>query len=251
MRLAERVVIVTGGGLGIGRAFSHALAREGARVVIADIDLDAAEQTAEGIAGEGGVAVAIRTDVSEPAQAAAMASAAIERFGRIDGLVNNAALFTALPLRDLEEIDVAEWDRVMAVNLRGPFLCARAVLPEMKRRGSGKIVNVSSASILKGNARRVHYVTSKAGLIGLTRSLARACGPYNICVNSLLPGSTASETAMAAYAPEHFAKGAAQRALGRIEQPADLIGPLIFLCSSESDFVTGQSIVVDGGSVMY
>jgi 3-oxoacyl-[acyl-carrier protein] reductase len=175
----------------------------------------------------------------------------MDRFGRIDILVNNAAYFAALPLREFEDIEVDEWDKVMAVNLRGPFLCAQAVIPHMKAQQYGKIINISSGSILIGNAVRVHYVTSKAGIIGFTRSLARPLGEYNICVNSIMPGSTASEGILEAYPHETLERVAATRALKRIQQPEDLVGTVIFLASADSDFMTGQAILVDGGAKMY
>lgn len=251
MRLQDRVAIVTGGGVGIGRTYSLGLAREGAKVLIADIDDEGASRTLAMIQDSGGEATAIHTDTSDEVMTLRMAREALDRYGRIDLLVNNAALFTATPLREWDEIDVEEWDRVMAVNLRGPFLCCKAVVPAMKQRNYGKIINVSSASIIGGNPRRAHYVTSKAGLIGFTRSLARALGPYNICVNSLLPGSTASEGAVAAYGSQQFEHAPSNRPIPRVERPEDLLGTLIFLASSDSDFVTGQAIVVDGGVYMY
>ncbi len=251
MRLADRVAVVTGGGYGIGRAYSLGLAREGAAVVVADLNDEGAKATEQAIIATGGRALAVHTDVAEPASTEAMAAAAAAAFGRIDILVNNAALFTALPLRTFEEMDVDEWDRVMAVNLRGPFLCCKAVVPHMKQRRYGKIINISSGSILSGNAKRIHYVTSKAGLIGFTRSMAKALGDYNICVNTLMPGSTASEGAIAVYGEEFFQQGYAGRALKRVQQPKDLVGAVVYLSSSDSDFVTGAALGVDGGHHMY
>jgi 3-oxoacyl-[acyl-carrier protein] reductase len=251
MRLADRVGVVTGGGFGIGRAYSEALAREGARVVIADINDEAAETTQRAICAAGGQAMAVHVDVADQASTQAMADAAVRAYGRVDILVNNAAYFATLPLHSLDEIDVSEWDLVMAVNLRGPFLCAKAVVPQMRQQNYGKIINVSSSSILMGNEMRIHYVASKAGLIGMTRSLARALGAYNICVNSIMPGSTASEGTLQAYPYEVFERVAAQRAIKRVQQPADLVGTVVFLASSDSDFITGQAINVDGGHMMY
>ena len=251
MRLEDRVVIITGGGFGIGRAYSLAVAREGGKVLIADINDAGAAQTEEDIRAAGGEALVLHTDVSDEKSTEAMAQAAIQRWGRIDVLINNAALFTALPLHSLEQIDVEEWDRVMAVNLRGPFLCTKAVVPQMQAQAYGKIINISSASILSGNSMRLHYVTSKAGLIGFTRSLARALGEHNICVNTVMPGSVASEGALAVYPEQFWQQIAATRCFKRVQQPEDLVGAIIFLASGDSDFITGQAINVDGGSYMY
>jgi 3-oxoacyl-[acyl-carrier protein] reductase len=251
MRLKDRVAIVTGGGFGIGRAYSEALAKEGAKIVIADINDEGMAATEESIRAGGGESVVVHTDVSDAASTKAMAQLAIDRFGRIDILVNNAAYFTALPLHKLEEITVEEWDKVMAINLRGPFLCVQAVAPQMKEQNYGKIINISSSSIFPGNPLRIHYVASKAGIIGFSRSLARALGEHNICVNSVLPGSTASEGALAAYDNAFWERGLAGRSLKRVQEPEDMVGTIVFLASSDSDFITGQAITVDGGSSMY
>ena len=250
MRLKDRVAIVTGGGFGIGRAYSQGLAREGAKVVMADINDEGMAITEEAIGAEGGEVMAVHTDVSDQKSTEAMARAAIERFGRIDILVNNAAWVATLPLRNFEEIEVDEWDKVMAINLRGPFLCCKATVPYMKEQMYGKIINISSSSIMTGNPKRIHYVTSKAGLVGYTRSLAHALGEYNICVNTLMPGSTASEGIVAAYPEGQLERAAARRAFKRVELPEDLVGGLIFLSSSDSDFMTGQSLVINGGDKM-
>ena len=247
-RLAGKVVIVTGGGHGLGKAYALALAEEGAKVVVADINGEATVRVAEEIKAKGGEALASRTDVTDEASTLAMAKTTIELFSRIDVLINNAAIiFTVKVSRvPLDEIAVDEWDKVMAVNVKGAFLCSKAVLPQMKVQGSGKIINVSSSSIIDGSPLRAHYVASKAAVVGLTRSLSREVGDFNITVNCLAPGSILS-------APDdpdavNIAKRTANtRSLKRVGYPSDLVGTVIFLSSSESDFMTGQTLVVNGG----
>ena len=190
-RLKDQVLIVTGGAHGIGRAYCEGLAGEGARVVVADIDGNGADAVAAALGEAGHDALAVAADVSQPESTDNMAQAAMERFGRIDGLVNNAAIYQrpAVTRGPFEEIPLDEWDRLMAVNLRGVFLSCRAVVPHMKEQGSGKIVNISSGTVFNGSAQMLHYVTSKAGVIGLTRALARELGDYNINVNAVAPAS--------------------------------------------------------------
>jgi 3-oxoacyl-[acyl-carrier protein] reductase len=250
--LAGRVVIVTGGGRGIGRVYSDAFAQAGMRVVLADIHGEEAESAAAAIRAAGGEALAVRTDISRPEDAQAMAEAAARQFGGIDALVNNASMMSALPRRAWTEIPLEEWDRVMAVDLRGLFLCCRAVRPFMVKRGKGKIVNVSSGRVLDGTPNRLHYTTAKAGVIGFTRALARELGPDRINVNVILPGLTLSDTQVASspagYINDEYNQ---RRALKRDQYPEDLVGTVLYLLSEASDFVTGQSINVDGGKLMH
>ena len=249
-RLDGQAAIVTGGGKSLGLAFAGALAAEGAAIVIADID-DASQAAAGLTAAHRVDAVSIATDVSDEAQVARLAEAAMARFGRIDVLVNNAALFAEMPLLPYDRIEAALWDRVMAVNVRGPFLTAKHVAPHMVRAGSGKIVNIGSGTAYKGMPEMLAYVTSKAAILGLTRSLARELGPHGISVNTLAPGLTESDSVL--QNPHHLAfneRVVAIRAMPRRAVPADLLGALLFLASADSDFVTGQTIAVDGGSVM-
>jgi len=247
------VAIVTGGGHGIGRAYCLALAREGARVVVAEIDGKAAEATSELVGGEGVETLALQTDVADEASTRAMARATVERFGRIDVLVNNAAVFATIPITRvlIEEISVAEWDRVMAVNLRGVFLACRAVLPAMKAAGAGRIINISSGTAFNGSATRIHYVASKAGVLGFTRTLAREVGPHGITVNAIAPGSTLSEEHPTDETVRMRLASVQGRALARLELPYDLVGAVIFFASDESAFITGQTLVVDGGGFMH
>jgi NAD(P)-dependent dehydrogenase (short-subunit alcohol dehydrogenase family) len=250
--LAERVAIVTGGAKGIGRHYALALARAGARVVVADI-VDGAE-VVEAIARTHGPDAAMGglLDVSDEASVERLVVRTVERFGQIDVLVNNAALFAPLRQVKCTEIDVAVWDRVMAVNLRGPFLMVKHVVPHMIARGYGKIINVGSGTAYRGIPGMLHYVTSKGGIMAFTRALSRELGEHGIRVNTLSPGLILSDT-LVEENPEHIATARPAvlqiRALKRDGYPEDLLGALVFLASSESDFVTGQTLAVDGGSV--
>ena len=252
-RLKDQVLIVTGGAHGIGLAYCEGLAAEGARVVVADIDGQGAEAVVASLGESGHDALAVATDVSQPESTDAMARLTMERFGRIDGLINNAAIYErpAVTRGPFEEIPVEEWDRLMGVNLRGVFLCCRAVVPHMKEQGSGKIVNISSGTVFNGSTQMLHYVTSKAGVIGLTRSLARELGDYNINVNAIAPGLTVSMDDEDEDKLLRFETRMQARSLKRLEGPQDLVGAVLFLCSSDSDFMTGQTMVVDGGAQMH
>jgi 3-oxoacyl-[acyl-carrier protein] reductase len=249
--LTDRVIIVTGGAKGIGKVYSQRLTEAGARVVIADIDKAANDELAHALSKAGGGAISQPTDVSSPDSTAAMAKAAIDKWGRIDGLVNNASLMSALARRPWFEIPVEEWDRVMAVNLRGIFLCCRAVYEPMKQNGGGKIVNISSNRVWDGTPNRLHYTTSKAGVIGLTRALSREVGGDNITVNAITPGFTQSETQLATSSNAYVGnKSSLNKALNRPQIPDDLVGALMFLLSDASNFMTGQTLNVDGGQMM-
>ena len=247
-RLEGRVAIITGGGHGIGRAYAHRLAEEGAKIVIAELDGAAGERVAAELGG-----LAVQTDVSEEKSASEMARRTVERFGRIDVLVNNAAIFATVPMSraPFDQIDPAEWDRMMAVNLRGTWLASRAVIPQMRKQRYGKIINISSGTALKGSASRIHYVTSKAGIIGFTKTLAMEVGKDNICVNCIAPGSTLSEENADDALVKYRQAAAATRALQRMQRPEDLVGAVAFFASSDSDFITGQTLVVDGGACMH
>ncbi|MGH7089169.1 MAG: SDR family NAD(P)-dependent oxidoreductase [Stellaceae bacterium] len=252
-RLEGKVAIVTGGGHGIGKAYVRGLAGEGAAVVIAEIDGDAARAVAGSLVQEGFRATGVPTDVAEWASAEAMARRAVEAYGRIDVLVNNAAIFATVPMSrsPFDEIDSGEWDRMMSVNLKGTWFACRAVVPQMKAQRYGKIVNVSSGTALKGNASRIHYVTSKAGILGFTRTLAREVGGFGITVNCVAPGNTLSEENPDADTLKMRNAATQDRALKRVQRPEDLVGAILFFASSDSDFVTGQTLVVDGGSAMH
>jgi 3-oxoacyl-[acyl-carrier protein] reductase len=246
MRLKDKVAIVTGGGIGLGRAYCKALAGEGAKVVVADIQEGPAKEVAREVNG-----IAVRVDVTSPGETENMARKTVDAFGRIDILVNNAGMYSSIQKKPFFEIPVEEWDRVMAVNVKGVFLCARAVHPAMRKQRKGKIINISSGTVLGGTPMFLHYVTSKAGVIGLTRALAREVGADNINVNAITPGLTiADENQKKMLSEEYLAPRRQARALKRDQYPEDLVGTVLFLASSDSDFLTGQTINVDGGTWM-
>jgi NAD(P)-dependent dehydrogenase (short-subunit alcohol dehydrogenase family) len=248
MILQGKTVIVTGGAQGLGRLYCESLAQEGANVLAADIR--DATAVAEGIRQRGGSAIALKTDVTKEKDVAEMAKAAVEKFGRIDALVNNAAVYYGLSTKHFAEIDSAEWDKVMTVNVKGPWLCVKAVLPQMQKQQSGKIINVSSSTVLLGTPGLLHYVASKAAIIGMTRSMAHEVGDYNICVNTVAPGLTWTEASQGMFTEERAKQSAQKKCLKRLEQPGDLLGVVKFLISDESNFITGQTIVVDGGTAL-
>src|SRR3990172_2647373 len=225
MRLEDKVAIVTGGARHIGALYAKRLAAEGASVVIADV-LDG-EQVVREITSGGGKAMALKIDVSKEEDTLRMAEKTVGEFGRIDILVNNAALFLGIKRRPFYEISAEEWDRVSAVNIKGPFLCAKAVFPQMKKQRSGKIINISSTTALQGTPLFVHYVASKAAVIGITRALAREMGENGIAVNAIAPGLIHHE---GMNAPKEFTEFQLQaRSLKRLEAPEDLIGTIIYL----------------------
>jgi NAD(P)-dependent dehydrogenase (short-subunit alcohol dehydrogenase family) len=249
-RLEGRVALVTGGAKGIGRYYSQALAAEGARVLIADI-ADGSALAADLAAKHGGSSVMSAVfDVSDEEQVQALVAKAISRFGKIDILVNNAALYATLPTLKVTDIDVDLWDQVMAVNIRGPFLMVKHVAPHMIARKSGKIINVSSSTVARGIPDFSHYVTSKGAVTAFTRAISRELGEHGICVNTLAPGFTLSDTGLTNTLHVEKSRAAAvqRRAIKRDEYPEDLLGTLIFLASSDSDFMTGQVLAVDGGA---
>ena len=247
-RLDGRIVIVTGAAQHIGQAYAVRLAEEGANVVAADIR--DCRETADLVQAAGAEALALHIDVSDPGQAQELADLTVERFGRIDCLVNNAAVYDGLTRSAFDEVDLEEWDRVFDVNVKGTYLCCRAVVPHMRKQGGGKIINIGSSTVLMGVTGFPHYVASKGAVVALTRALAKELGRDNINVNTLSPGYTESGATL--HATDSMPPRTPRvRPIDRVEIPADLVGTLVYLASPDSDFVTGQMIVVNGGDALY
>ena len=246
-RLDDRVAIVTGGARNIGAVYAGALAAEGARIVVADV-LDGAD-VVRSIREAGGQAVAVEVDVSREDDTLRMSRTAVDAFGGIDILVNNAAIYVSINRRPFHEISAEEWDRVTAVNIKGVFLCAKAVFPHMRDQGGGRIINISSNTVMAGTPNFLHYVASKSALIGMTRSMAREMGAHGISVNAIAPGLVEHEGQT--VPPELSASRVSARSIQRRQTPEDLTGAVLYLAASDSDFVTGQTLVVDGGDILY
>lgn len=244
-QLDGKTVLVTGAGAGLGLVYCQALAAHGAAVIGADLDGGRASAALSGTPG----ALAVAMDVSDPASVEAAFAVIRNKHARLDGVVNNAALMSALPRRSWLEIPVEEWDAVMAVNLRGPFLVCRAAAPLMREAG-GSIVNIASSRVFEGTPNRLHYTSSKAGVVGFTRALAREVGEHRIRVNAVAPGLTLSDTQIESSSRDYLDKLAEGRALAGQQTPQDLVGAVVFLLGDASAFITGQTLVVDGGKVM-
>lgn len=243
MRFENKSVIITGGGGKIAKAYAVGFAQEGAKVALPDIT--SADHVVKAIRDMGGTAISIACDVSDEKSVKAMVDETVEKFGTVDVLINNAAYFMNVWKGPFWEMSVQEFDKAMAVNVRGSWLCAKAVVPYMQKQRKGKIINISSNVALTGNPNYVHYVTSKGALIAMTRAMARELGDWNICVNTVSPGFVVTEGRQ--VDAEYEKIRAQQRSLKRTQVEDDLVGTVLFLASPESDFMTGQLLNVDGG----
>jgi len=244
-RLENKVAIVTGGGRGLGKVYCLRMAEEGARVVAADILDREVEETVSEIKANGGTAMAVKADVTSEADTQRMAEETVKEFGRIDILVNNAGYYYGMGRKRFYDISSEEWDKAMLVNAKGTWLCCRAVFPYMKQQGKGKIINLSSETVFSPTKTMIHYVASKAAIIGITRVLAGELGQYGICVNAVAPGFTDTEASRTVDSIEKFDISSVP--LGRVELPEDVVGSVIFFASDDSDYVSGQTLLVDGG----
>jgi 3-oxoacyl-[acyl-carrier protein] reductase len=253
MRLQDKVAIITGAAHGIGKAYARRFAEEGAHVVVADIDAEGGEATVKALTDGGGSAWARATDVRDYASVEGLIRQTVEKFGCVDVLLNNAAIYVTQRLwkGPVEELALEEWDRVIEVNLKGVFLCSRAAIPIMKRQRRGKIINIASGTFFSGSGNMPHYTTAKGGVVALTRVMARQLGAWNINVNCMTPGSTMSEANVTDDVLARREGSVAKRCFRRVETPADIVGTAVFLASSDSDFITGQLLVVEGGGVMH
>jgi 3-oxoacyl-[acyl-carrier protein] reductase len=253
MRLANKVAIITGAGHGIGKAYARKFAEEGAHVVIADIDATGGEAVAKALIDLNLSAWARQTDVRSFPSVEGLMRETEKKFGRIDVLMNNAAIYVTQKLwkGPVEELPLEEWDRVIEVNLKGVFLCCKAAIPVMKQQRSGKIINIASGTFFSGSGNMPHYTTAKGGVVALTRVMARQLGEWNINVNCMTPGSTLSEESVSEETLKRREGSVDKRCFKRIETPADIVGTALFLASSDSDFMTGQLLVVEGGGVMH
>ncbi len=246
--LRGRVAIITGGGQGIGRGYAHYFAAQGAVPVIADIDGGNARRVAAEVEERHGPALALEADVGDADSAAAMAARTLEAFGRIDILINNAAVFSRITMAPFWELPVEEWKAAMHVNITGSMLCARAAVPAMMEAGWGRIVNVSSGTHAKGRPNYLHYITSKSAMVGMSRSMARELGPCGITVNTFWPGVMQTEIDRPSV-PRHMFKTMTEaQTLPRQGTIHDLARAMLFICSDEAGYISGQNLVVDGGS---
>jgi 3-oxoacyl-[acyl-carrier protein] reductase len=245
--LFGRVVIITGAGQGIGRQYALSFAKAGAIPVIADINGQNAQRVEREVIEAGGQGHALEVDVSDAESCLAMAREVEDKFGRIDVLINNAALFSTLKKHPFDQIPLGDWYDVMNVNINGPFHCARAVIPVMRKAGWGRVINISSSSVALGNTNYLHYVTSKSAMLGMTNALAREVGVSGITVNCIVPSATTTEVTREGFTEETAKRVANNQCIPSPATPEDLLGLAMFLASPASAFVTGQTIAANGG----
>ena len=248
--VSDRVIVITGAGQGLGREYALAFAAEGAMPVLAELNGENMRNVAAEIEAAGGTALAVETDVGDPGSVDAMVAAALDTYGRIDVLINNAAIFATLPQRPFYDIPFEEWNKVMHVNITGSYLCSSAVAKPMMAAGQGRIINISSGTVPQGVPGFMHYITSKSAIIGMTRVMARELSDHNINVNTLMPGYTTTEVEHASMDDDLHEFIQNKRLVKRAGTPDDLIGAAMFLASPASSFISGQTLAVCGGEVM-
>ena len=246
--VADKVVVITGAGQGIGRSFAKTFASAGARVVIAERNMDNARAVERDIAAGNGHAKVFETDVADEASVQRLGASVEAAYGRADVLINNAAIFSTLAMRPFDQIPLAEWEQVLRVNVTGPFLCARAMLPLMRKNKWGRIINMASGAVTLGRPNYLHYIASKSALAGMTHSMARELGADGITVNAVLPGATYTEIPRQTVTPEQKQRIVATQSIPRPQVSEDLLGVVLFLASDASAFMTGQELTVDGGA---
>ena len=242
---AHKVVVITGAAGGLGRAFAEGFADAGAKLVVADIDAAGVAHTADLLTERGASAIAVQVDVTDKESTDALAHTAAQAWGKVDVLINNAAIYATLTRTAFHEIDPSEWDRVMAVNVKGAWLCSSSHLHHMTQPG-GRIINIASATVFSGSPLWMHYVASKSAVIGMSRVMAREVGDRGITVNAIAPGFTLTEASVGLIDDAHT-YGVDRGAIKRASQPEDIVGTALFLASPSAGYITGQTLVVDGG----
>lgn len=245
--LKDRVVVITGGGQALGRTYAHAFAEQGAIPVIAELNEESGQRVVNEITQKGGRAMAIQTNVADETSVNEMAEAALSEYGRIDCLINNAAVFSQITIAPFWELPVDEWQSAMDVNINGAFFCSRAVVPIMQERKWGRIINIASTTIPTGRPNYLHYITSKSAMIGMTRSMARELGDWNITVHLFMPGAVETEVERPSVSGAMFENLAQQQAIKRPATMDEYAGFMLFLCSDDAEFTTGQTFAANGG----